>query len=143
MTMPIPAEIKKSFSAARILGNGDDRVSLSENELFCLLSQCCRDLGLAAGISKLPTLSSPSPSNDYYRLPLAWFQTPQAGCPSAAALVESLAACVAHQPDFRLYFENLATLHKRREISAHPLVPAEADDESDWPAEFAGVRRRG
>ena len=38
--MPTPVEIKKSFSAARILGNGDDRVTLSENELFCLLSQC-------------------------------------------------------------------------------------------------------
>ena len=112
--MPTPVEIKKSFSTARLLGNGDDRVTLSENELFCLLSQCCLDLGLAAGISKLPALSSPPPSNDYYRLPLAWFQTSQAGCPSAAALVESLAGCVAHEPDFRLYFENLATLHKRR-----------------------------
>lgn len=70
--MPTPVEIKKSFSAARLLGNGDDRVTLSENELFCLLSQCCRDLGLAAGISKLPALSSPPPSNDYYRLPLVW-----------------------------------------------------------------------
>jgi hypothetical protein len=45
---------------------------------------------------------------------LAWFQTAQAGCPSAPALVESLAACIANEPDFRLYFENLATLHKRR-----------------------------
>ena len=112
--MPVPAEIKKSFSAARILGNGDDRVALSENELFCLLTQCCSDLGTAAEISKLPALSFPPPSTDYYPLPLAWFQTPQAGCPSAAALVESLAACVAYEPDFRLYFENLATLHKRR-----------------------------
>ena len=112
--MPIPAEIKKSFSAARILGNGDDRVTLSENELFCLLAQCCRDLGIATSVSKLPALSSPPSSNDYYRLPLTWFQTPQAGCPSATALVECLAACVAYEPDFRLYFENLATLHKRR-----------------------------
>lgn len=112
--MPTPVEIKKSFSAARLLGNGDDRVTLSENELLCLLSQCCCDLALAAGISKLPPLSSPPPSNDYYRLPLAWFEAPQAGCPSAAALVESLAKCVAHEPDFRLYFENLATRHKRR-----------------------------
>ncbi len=112
--MPTPVEIKKSFSAARILGNGDDRVALSENELFCLLAQCCRDLGLAAGISKLPALSSPPPTADYYRLPLAWFQTLQVACPSAAALVESLAKCVAHEPDFRLYFENLAALHKRR-----------------------------
>ena len=112
--MPIPAEIKKSFSAARILGNGDDRVTLSESELFCLLTQCCRDLGIAAAISKLPALSCPPPNTEYYRLPLAWFQIPQAGCPSAAALVESLAACVTHEPDFRLYFENLAALHKRR-----------------------------
>ena len=112
--MPIPVEIKKSFSAARLLGIGDDRVTLSENELFCLLTQCCRDLGTAAEISKLTPLSSLPPSTDYYRLPLSWFQTPQAGCPSAAVLVENLACCVAHEPDFRLYFENLATLHKRR-----------------------------
>lgn len=112
--MPTPVEIKKSFSAARLLGNGDDRVTLSENELFCLLSQCCRDLAMSAAVSKLPALSSPPPSIDYYRLPLAWFQTPQADCPSAAAFVESLAKCVADEPDFRLYFENLATLHKRR-----------------------------
>ncbi len=114
MTMPISTEIKKSFSAARILGNGDDRVTLSENELFCLLAQCCRDLGVAAAVSKLPALSSPPSSNDYYRLPLAWFQTPQTDCPTTADLLESLSACVSQESDFRLYFENLATLHKRR-----------------------------
>jgi len=112
--MPTPVDIKKLFSAARILGNGDDRVALSENELFCLLTQCCRDLSNPPTVSKLPSLSIPAPNPDYYRLPLAWFQTPQVGCPSASALVESLAACVAHEADFRLYFENLATLHKRR-----------------------------
>ena len=46
MTMPIPAEIKKSFSAARILGNGDDRVTLSENEFFCRLSSAVTISGL-------------------------------------------------------------------------------------------------
>jgi hypothetical protein len=114
MTMPTPVEIKKSFSAARILGNGDDRVTLSENELFCLLTQCCNDLAIPNSISKLPLVSSPPPKEDYYRLPLSWFHAAQANCPSAAALVESLAACVAHEADFRLYFENVATLHKRR-----------------------------
>ena len=112
--MPIPVEIKKLFSSARILGNGDDRVTLSENELFCLLTQCCHDLNTPSAISKLPTLSSPPPSNDYYRIPLAWFQSPQAGCPSASALVDSLAGCIAHEADFRLYFQNLSILHKRR-----------------------------
>ena len=112
--MPAPIEIKKLFSATRILGNGDDRVTLTENELFCLLSQCCRDLSIFPEVSALPSLSVPAPSADYYRLPLAWFQSPQAGCPSASALLENLAACVAHEPDFRLYFGNLATLHKRR-----------------------------
>ena len=112
--MPISTEIKKVFSAARILGSGDDRVTLSENELFCLLSQCCRDLIVSASVSKLPKLAVAPPSDDYYRIPLAWFQIPQAVCPSASALVESLASCVANEADFRLYFENLAALHKRR-----------------------------
>lgn len=112
--MTAATDIKKVFSAVRILGNGDDRVTLSENELFCLLSQCCRDLAIQSAVSKLPNLSSAPPSADYYRIPLAWFQTPQAGCPSASVLVECLAACVTHEADFRLYFENLAALHKRR-----------------------------
>jgi hypothetical protein len=114
MTVPTPVEIKKSFSAARILGNSDDRVTLSENELFCLLAQCCGDLRMPATVSKLPQLSVAPASADYYRIPLAWFQTPQAARLSASALVEILAACVSHEADFRLYFENLATLHKRR-----------------------------
>jgi hypothetical protein len=112
--MPIPAEVKKVFSAARILGSGEDRVTLSENELFCLLSQCCRDLSIEATASALQPLAVPAPSADYYRLPLVWFQTPQAACPSASKLVEALAACIAHEPDFGLYFANLAALHKRR-----------------------------
>jgi hypothetical protein len=62
----------------------------------------------------LPELSVPAPGADYYRIPLAWFQIPQAACPSATNLLESLAACVAREADFWLYFENLAALHKRR-----------------------------
>jgi hypothetical protein len=114
MAMPAQVEIKKLFSAARILGHGDDRVTLSENELFGLLTQCCGDLSIPTKVSMLPAFSIPAPNPDYYRLPLTWFQIPQAECPSAAALVESLAACVGHEADFRLYFENLAALHKRR-----------------------------
>ena len=112
--MPISTEIKQAFSVARILGSGDDRVTLSENELFCLLSQCCHNLNVSNSVSQLPSLSVTPPSTDYYRIPLTWFQIPQTGCPSASALVESLAACVAKEADFRLYFENLAALHKRR-----------------------------
>lgn len=112
--MPAATDIKKVFSAARILGNGDDRVTLSENELFCLLARCCQDLAIPAAVSGLPNLSVAAPSADYYRIPLAWFQIPQAACPLAPALVECLAACVAYEADLRLYWENLATLHKRR-----------------------------
>ena len=48
--MSISAEIKKLFSAARLLGSGDDRVTLSENELFCLLTQCCNDLAIPIAV---------------------------------------------------------------------------------------------
>ncbi len=112
--MTTNTDIKRAFSAARILGNGDDPVTLSENELFCLLAQCCRDLAIPETVSILPKLSSAPPNEDYYRIPLAWFQKQQDNCPIASALVESLAACVTHEADFRLYFENLAALHKRR-----------------------------
>jgi hypothetical protein len=112
--MPTPIEIKKLFSTIRILGTGDDRVTLSENEIFCLLAQCCTDLSIPSAVSNLPNLSTPAPSLVYYQLPLAWFQTPQAGCPSAPLLIESLAACIGHEADFRLYFENLTVIHKRR-----------------------------
>ena len=115
------AKIKKAFSAARILGHDDDRVALSENELYCLLAQCCRDLGVEASVSKLPDLSVAAPGADYYRIPSAWFHAPQARCPSATVLLESLASCVAQEADFLLYFENLATLHKRRLKYQHIL----------------------
>ena len=112
--MPATTDIKKVFSSARILGSGDDRVTLSENELFSLLAQCCRDLGIPKSTSRLPNLSIAPPNSDYYRIPVAWFQTAQHGCPCASELLESLAACVSYEADFRLYFENLAALHKRR-----------------------------
>jgi len=114
MTMPIPKEIKKLFSTARILGNGDSRVSLSENELFCLLTQCCSDLSIPSDASKLPNLSNPPPCENYYRVPLEWWRIEQSDCPTASKLIDSLAACIAHESDFGLYFGNLAALHKRR-----------------------------
>ena len=140
MTMPIPIEIKKLFSAVRILGNGDDRVTLSENELFCLLTQCCCDLSMEGSVSQLPPLSAPAPSSDYYRLPLAWFQTPQTACPSATALVESLAACIAHEPDFRpLLREPRRAPQASPQVSAHPVHATASDDESDRAAKPPGI----
>jgi hypothetical protein len=71
-------------------------------------------LAVPSSVSQLPDLSVAPPGADYYRIPAAWFQTPQAACPSATFVLGSLASCVAHEADFRLYFENLAALHKRR-----------------------------
>lgn len=112
--MAISTEIKRLFSAARLLGNGEDRVALSENELFCLLAQCSADLGFPGRITGLPPLRNPPPESDYYRVPLEWFDVPQPGCPDAGELLAAFAACVKHEDDFRLYFQNLAMLHKRR-----------------------------
>lgn len=112
--MPVPTEIKSLFSAVRMLGTGDDRVELTASELFCLMVQCCSDLRLPTRLTGLPVLGSPAPDESYYRVPLAWFQTPQHNCPEVPALLESLHACVRHEADFRLYFQNLAMLHKRR-----------------------------
>lgn len=110
----ISTETKRLFSTARLLGSGEDRVELSENELFCLLAQCCADLAISGRVAGLPPLSVPPPAADYYQVPLAWFDTPQHGCPGAEGLLAAFAACVKHEDDFRLYFHNLAMLHKRR-----------------------------
>lgn len=112
--MSVPTEIKRLFSSSRMLGNGEDRVELSENELFCLLAQCCSDLDISEKKSGLPMLGNYAPAKDYYRVPLTWFRTPQSGCPDVVGLLEALTSCVKHEPDFRLYFQNLAMLHKRR-----------------------------
>jgi hypothetical protein len=69
--MAVSSDLRRLFSGCRILGNGDDRVSLTENEIFCLLHQACADLRLGAAVSRLPTLSAPPPDTDYYRVPLA------------------------------------------------------------------------
>ena len=112
--MPVSTEIKRLFSAARMLGNGDDRVELSGSEICCLLTQCCSDLNISKKISGLNPLKNPVPDGNYYRVPLAWFQTPQPNCPDISGLLEILNACVSHERDFQLYFQNLAMLHKRR-----------------------------
>jgi hypothetical protein len=112
--MLISTEIKKTFSRARILGSGDDRVALSGGELYCLLDQCCRDLKISNKISGLPPVPFSAPNENYYLLPAEWFQTEHENCPSDHELLKALATCAECCSDFSLYFSNLAELHKRR-----------------------------
>ncbi len=112
--MLVSSEIRQIFSRARILGNGDGQVTLSESEIFCLLHQACGDLGIPPSVSGLPDLSVALPNTDYYLTPLEWFQCSQSSWPPTEGLLASLAACAGHNQDFRLFFENLAALHKRR-----------------------------
>ncbi len=112
--MPISSEIRQAFSRARILGNGDGQVTLSESEIFCLMHRACLDLGIPASVSGLPELSGGAPGADYYSTPLEWYQSPQSDCPPAEGLLNALSKCADGKPDFRLFFENLAALHKRR-----------------------------
>jgi hypothetical protein len=130
--MTIPTEIKRTFSRARILGSGDDRVALSGNELYCLLDQCCRDLGILENISKLPSPQFPVPNENYYLVPPEWFQVEQKNCPSDPDLLKTLAICAKSYLDFGLYFSNLAELHKRRRkyqniLSSHPRPNLKCD----------------
>jgi hypothetical protein len=110
----ISTETRRLLSAARLLGGGEDRVELTESEIFRLLWQCCADLAISARVSGLPPLRAPPPSHDYYRVPLEWYGAPQPGCPDAEHLLAAFASCAGHEGDFRLYFLNLTMLHKRR-----------------------------
>ena len=71
-SLPITTTLRKAFTDARSIGAGADRISLNESEMFCLIGQCCLDLGIAAqsvGSAPFPNRSSA----DYYDMPLDWF----------------------------------------------------------------------
>lgn len=104
--------VKQIFTKATILGAGTDRLSLSESQIFCLLQISIHDLGWKHDEIGLPTNAS-IPDTDYYKIPLDWFESFNE-VPSMKELQESFQLALNKDDDFRLYFSNLCSLHKRR-----------------------------
>lgn len=111
--MPISTSVRRIFSQCRILGNGSQRITLNESEIFSLLHVSLRDLAWRSEDFGFPILPTPFPSMSYYQIPLDWFIAHEV-FPSNSELLNYFAQMVKYDPDFGLYFHNLCSLHKRR-----------------------------
>lgn len=106
--------LRQIFSKCRILGSGAGQVTLSESALLALMFVSTQDLGWEPDELGLPDLNEIMPSENYYQIPIQWFDSHTETAPTSQKLIESLGKGIAKHNDFSLYFQNLCELHKRR-----------------------------
>ena len=65
--MTVSTSTRKLFSKCRVLGQGAQKIALSESEMFALMHVSCQDLKWNPHDVGLPTLLSAPPDEQYYR----------------------------------------------------------------------------
>jgi len=73
-----------------------------------------QDLGWKPDELNLPELGEVMPSENYYQIPLQWFDNHRGTAPTSQDLIKALATGISKHDDYPLYFQNLCELHKRR-----------------------------
>ncbi len=102
-------ETRQLLNAARLLGSQGIAVFLEDHELLRLCAFVAADLNQRQLVSQ--TLLEGLSSNDYYGVPLEWFQGP---LPPDADLIHTFFQLKQAIEDFTAYFLALCELHKRR-----------------------------
>jgi hypothetical protein len=92
-------------------GSGDAQVILTDDELYALMLIALNDLGWLS--EKLNTKPLYLPSNDYYAIPLTWFETLNIEA-TGIDIMTILELAKNKDEDFVLYIDNLSALHRRR-----------------------------
>ncbi|MBE0472509.1 MAG: restriction endonuclease, partial [Methyloprofundus sp.] len=93
-------------------GTGEAQVVISDGELNALLSIAVHDLGWShsdLGIDRVD-----APNDEYYEIPMVWFDEQAKTSVLANRIIQSLRSCFEKDNDFGLYIENLTALHRRR-----------------------------
>jgi hypothetical protein len=105
---------KALFTKLKVLGAGDGKLDLSNNQILALFGYACDNLGWdVLGDLGLKPLNLPS--GDYFTAPLGWFEDLDTGRDAAPKdILEALQRGISEDEDFGLFIHNLATLHKRR-----------------------------
>ncbi|MFQ1653094.1 hypothetical protein ACK378_08700 [Aeromonas veronii] len=106
------AFFRNLYSKCKMHGTGEAQVSITDGELNALIYIAINDLGWSHhdfGITRVTT-----PKDDYYKIPMAWFDEQSAVNILPQSIIQSLKACFEHNKDFSLYIENLTALHRRR-----------------------------
>ena len=115
--------IKNLYAKCKMHGTGDAQVVLSDDELYALVVIALSDLGWID--SNLHTRKIVLPSNNYYEIPLGWFEGLSIAA-TAVDIMETVTFAKNKGEDFVLYIDNLAALHRRRVkyrriLSAQPM----------------------
>lgn len=106
------AFIRSLYTKCRMHGTGDAQVVISDGELYALLSIAFVDLGWSH--EELGAERISLPSENYYEIPLSWFDSQGKAEFSSVKIVELLKLAFEKDNDFGLYIENFSALHRRR-----------------------------
>lgn len=106
------AFFRNLYSKCKMHGNGEAQVVISDGELYALLSIAVDNLCWSHADLEMKRVNSPN--EDYYKIPMEWFDEQSAADMAPSAVIESLKACFEKDNDFGLFIENLTALHRRR-----------------------------
>lgn len=106
------AFFRNLYSKCKMHGTGEAQVVITNGELNSLISIAIDDLGWSHRDFDIARVTTPE--NDYYKIPMAWFDEQSAVEIQPHSIIQSLKACFEHDNDFGLYIENLTALHRRR-----------------------------
>ena len=105
-------------------GAGEAQVIISDAEVHALISISILNLGWSHEQLLIPSIELPN--EDYYNIPLSWFENSDFNTPTALDIESYLQICFEKNNDFALFIENLCALHRRRTkyrriLSVQPL----------------------
>jgi len=93
-------------------GSGDAQVVISDGELFSLI--CLALINLDWSFDELSITPITLPDNDYYKIPMSWFEEQQSVTTDSETIMNAIKSCFHKDNDFSLFIENLSALHRRR-----------------------------
>lgn len=118
------AFFRNLYTKCKMHGAGEAQVVISDGELYALLSIAADSLGWSHDDLNMERIYSPN--EDYYKIPIEWFEEQSTADVSPSTVINSLKAGFEKDNDFGLFIENLTALHRRRVkyrriLSAQPI----------------------
>lgn len=106
------AFLRGLYAKCKMHGSGDAQIIITDSELYTLICIAVNDLDWSFEELGLDKISIPS--EQYYQIPLSWFDEQDDTTIQAQHLIYALGRCFEKNNDFGLYIENLSALHRRR-----------------------------
>ena len=118
------AFFRNLYTKCKMHGAGEAQVVISDGELYALLSIAADSLGWPHDDLNMERIYSPN--EDYYKIPIEWFEEQSTVDVSPSNIINSLKSGFEKDNDFGLFIENLTALHRRRVkyrriLSAQPM----------------------